>query len=545
MIKKKYLDNPKFINLQKNIISSQNTVFNANYKESLNKNLVNTKSCFGINIFEDNKNIKTPVINKKFLQKIDETQSLIISKKIFLSLNSNQKHVLKIWFKSNDLMYNETIKYLKNNYQNMKEEFSHNSDIQQYIDLCKRKIELKKQIQTNIKNINEHINHSFDLDKVKKNIILCFELIDNNKNCFLKKNIIDTFLKNKPYMLSLNKIKINYQNIRTYILKDIRNTIINNCKSNIIKEKINIKAHILDTSIKIACSNYQSAITNFENGNIKHFRIRYWKDKRDKRILEVEQCYFSNNSLCPSMSIFKDLQGFYKKGKKKIKFNFNTINSTCKLQYNKKIKTYCLFISKEIECVDKLNRKNIIGVDLGLRTFATCLSNNEIIDICETKKTKLDKLINKKIIIKKLLLEKNNIKNRKLLLKINKRIKGFIEELHWKTIKFLTDNYKNILIGDLSTKGIVCNNTSVLAKKNKELAYAFSFYEFKQRLEYKCKTKKCLYIKVDEYYTSKTCSKCSNYNENLGSSKIFNCKFCNSTFDRDVNSCRNMIIKCL
>ena len=97
----------------------------------------------------------------------------------------------------------------------------------------------------------------------------------------------------------------------------------------------------------------------------------------------------------------------------------------------------------------------------------------------------------------------------------------------------------------MSTKGIVCNNKSVLTKENKELAYAFSFYEFRQKLEYKCKAKKCNYTMVNEYCTSVTCSNCSKYNEFLGSSKEFNCNFCKSIFDRDVNGCRNIIIKCL
>ena len=540
--KKKYLDNPKFINLQKNIISSQNTVFNANYSDSLNKKIFKINSCFNINIFNDTKNEKIPVINEKFLSKTEFEKSLIISKKVHLSLNSAQRHVLKIWFKSNDLMYNETIKYLKNNYQNMKNEFLENNTIQDYITLSKEKINLNNKIQKNIKNINK----KFDLKIIKENIILCFNFVKLNKIWKDKKTMINDFLKNKSYTISANKIKINYQNIRTYALKDIRKIIMDNCKSNIINEDIKIKTHILDATIKLACANYQSAITNFENGNIKHFRIRYWKDKRNKRIIEIEQCYFSNGSLCPSMKIFKNLIGYFKEGKKKIKFDFNNIDSTCKLQYDKKIKSYILHISNKIQCKkENLKLKNIIGIDLGLRTFATCLSENQIIDICETKKTRLNNLIDKKMKVKDLILKQNNIKNRKLLLRINKRIKGFVEELQWKTIKFLTDNYKNILIGDLSTKGIVCNNKSVLAKKNKELAYVLSFYQFRQRLEYKCKIKKCEYIKVNEYYTSKTCSVCSEYNEDLGSSKIFSCKICNSIFDRDVNSCRNIIIKCL
>ena len=120
----------------------------------------------------------------------------------------------------------------------------------------------------------------------------------------------------------------------------------------------------------------------------------------------------------------------------------------------------------------------------------------------------------------------NNKKIRKLKKRINKRIKGILNELHWKSIKYLTDNYKNILIGDLSTKGIVSNNKSVLTRVNKELAYALSFYNFRERLNFKSNLKNKNYILVSEYYTSKTCSICGNYKEDLGSNKIYNCLNC-------------------
>jgi len=80
---------------------------------------------------------------------------------------------------------------------------------------------------------------------------------------------------------------------------------------------------------------------------------------------------------------------------------------------------------------------------------------------------------------------------------------------------------------------------------NKQLAYSLSFYKFGERLSYKCLVKNCNYIKVNEYYISKTCSICSNYKEDLGSNKIYNCLKCYSIIDRDINGCRNIILKCL
>jgi putative transposase len=77
----------------------------------------------------------------------------------------------------------------------------------------------------------------------------------------------------------------------------------------------------------------------------------------------------------------------------------------------------------------------------------------------------------------------------------------------------------------------------------KRITLRLRYYNFLQRLKYKCKLyNKNLYI-IDEAYTSKICSNCCNEHENLGSSKIFNCNNCNLKIDRDFNGCRNILLK--
>lgn len=569
--RKKYNENKEYLFLKNKIENFKDDIFLPDYNSSINKVLKNNNTWFNTSLYKDNNILKIPDLNEKYLINKKEKDEKINSDKITLILNKEQKHIFKLWFKCNDNMYNETLKFIKNNYLIFKEEFDNSQVIKDFFILNSKKNELYKEIKRVLKNVKnilkdktiksiksiknilkdkktEKLNVMRNnktikcIDILNKNIILEFELINLKKEVDDHKNSVDLFLKNKAYTISNNKFKLNYCNIRTYFLKDKRNEIIKNCKSNIINKNIKIKTHILDCSIKIACSNYQSAITNFDNGNIKHFRIRYWKDKRSTRVIEIENCYFTKNSLCPS--IFGDIIGYIKNGNKKINFNFNDIKKSCKLHYDKKIKEYLLFIPKSINNIKSSDkRNNIIGIDPGLRTFMTCLSENEIIEICNIKKSKLEKLINKKIKLGKIKI--NNIKVKKLKKSTNKRIKGLVDELHWKSIKFLTDNYKNILIGDLSTKGIVCNNNFVLREYNKQLAYALSFFKYRERLSYKCLIKDCNYIKVNEYYTSKTCSLCSYYKEDLGSNKVYNCNNCNSILDRDVNGCRNIILKCL
>ena len=546
--KKKYLENKEFILLKNKINSSSNTVFLPNFNDSLIKNN-NNKSWFNISIYKDGQNNKIPTLNEDII-KIDDDLENKKSEKIILNLSKEQQQILSYWFKSNDLMYNETIKFIKNNYINLKNEFNNFINTEFVIEFLKIKKD-KISIETKIRNAQKKIktlekNEKLD-EKTKEFLINIINTEEKNlipiKNIYEEKKInIDIFFKNKPYYMANNNFKLNYQNIRTYYLKDIRNNIIKNCKNLKIDKNISIKTHILDSTIKLACSNYQSAITNFENGNIKTFRIRYWKEKRDKRVLEIEKSYFTNNSLCPS--IFNKIEGIFKKGKKYYPFNFNNIEGSAKLHYNKKTKEYNLHVTKKIEnnILNMENRSELIGIDLGLRTFSTCLTKNEVINIGDIKNSRLESLINKKI---KLIKFKNNKKIRKYKKSVNKRIKGLIDELHWKSIKFLTDNYKNILIGDLSTKGIVCNNNYVLKEYNKQLAYALSFYKYRERLKYKCFINNSNYIKVNERYTSKVCSICGEFKDDLGSSKIYECKNCKSILDRDVNGCRNIILKCL
>ena len=103
-------------------------------------------------------------------------------------------------------------------------------------------------------------------------------------------------------------------------------------------------------------------------------------------------------------------------------------------------------------------------------------------------------------------------------------------------------NERHILIGNWSTKQCISRNGN-LNKLTKRICSRLSYYQFLQRLKFKCNEyNKDLHI-VDEKYTSILCSNCCIENETLGSSKRFTCNNCNLCLDRDINSCRNICIK--
>ncbi len=118
-----------------------------------------------------------------------------------------------------------------------------------------------------------------------------------------------------------------------------------------------------------------------------------------------------------------------------------------------------------------------------------------------------------------------------------------IDDLHWKSINYLMKQDKtNIIIGNWSTKSCISRSGN-LNKLTKVIASRIRYYNFLQRLSYKCKLHNKNLKIVDEAYTSKLCSNCCDENKTLGSSKKFKCKNCNLNIDRDMNGCRNILMK--
>lgn len=360
----------------------------------------------------------------------------------------------------------------------------------------------------------------------------------------------ETLRKIKSLYQTTNELNTDYKKLRTGHLKDIKNTLILNSSIREIEGDTKIKAHILDGAIRLACANYKSALTNQKNGNIKTFRIRYWKVNKPSYVLDIEPVYFKDKSICPK--IFGEIKCSYDGNPFNLDDIPNRYKTECKVIYNKMTGKFTLFvpIKTPIESIERENK--VVSIDLGLRTFMTCLSENEVIkignNVVDTLKpymTKINKLNetkcnnNEKYSPKVLTKKERKIENRCYL-----KMKNKVTDLHWKSIKYLTDRYDNILIGDLSIKGITKKDTSVLGKMLKRVGYQLSFYKLRQRLENKSISKGNYFSTVNERYTSKTCSKCGNYDDLLGSNKVYNCQKCNIEIDRDVNGCRGIYLKC-
>ena len=456
------------------VASHKNNLPKFNKCKSYKQELINTNSWFDISKTVNKTKRNSSII---LTDKLDKCKYKQIKVKMILS--DIHKEILQNWFKTSTIIYNETLKYIRQNYEFTKKEITR--------DILKKEINQSK----------DFYNKRF---------------IRNQLNT-LKKQI------QKDTIMIINKEHTK------------------NRSSNI---KCMIDIHTLDKTIFQLVQNINSSVTNMLNGNIKRFRLKFWKHTRPSKIIELEKNKISNGILCKSIfgNLKEDIKYIYN-GKS---YDINQIDSDFKINYNSISNEYYLLVSVKINENEINNNGKLIVLDPGLRTFMTGLSDNESLKIGTNIHEKIKKYICRLNKIKKNKDIPLKIKNKNEKL-INTKINNKVNELHWKTINYLVSNYETIFLGDMSAKSIVKKNNSVLSNESKVACLRTQYFNFRLRLKYKCAVNNRKFKLVNEYYTSKTCSLCGSYNNKLGGNKIYECPNCKCSLDRDINGCRNIYMK--
>jgi len=189
-----------------------------------------------------------------------------------------------------------------------------------------------------------------------------------------------------------------------------------------------------------------------------------------------------------------------------------------------------------------------VGVDLGIKTLATVSDGTKVPNIKTFRRVRI---LNKRLkrlqrkVSRKYLINKCNKHNKtKNIIKLEKRIKLIHRSLKNIRInhirKFVSELIKKqpqyIAIEDLNVKGMM---------RNKHLAKDIancSFYTIKEHLIRKSKERNITVRLVDRFYpSSKTCSNCGSYKNNLKlSQRVYHCNSCQVKIDRDFNASLNI-----
>ena len=189
-----------------------------------------------------------------------------------------------------------------------------------------------------------------------------------------------------------------------------------------------------------------------------------------------------------------------------------------------------------------------IGIDLGIKTLATVSDGTIVPNIKAFRRVRI---LNKRLkrlqrkVSRKYLINKCNKHNKtKNIIKLERRIKLIHRSLKNIRInhirKFVSELVKKqpqyIAIEDLNVKGMM---------RNKHLAKDIancSFYTIKEHLIRKSKERNITVRLVDRFYpSSKTCSNCGSYKNNLKlSQRVYHCNSCQVKIDRDFNASLNI-----
>jgi transposase len=519
---------------------------------------INLNTCFDMKIINNHKCKRSNLQLIENNHKIDN--HVTKCKKIFFKPSVRQAKIIQLWLDASTDMFNQTISYIKSV-----------MDFNQIVEL--RKLSLLINKTNNSKSLHHKIsilNKSIsELQKKKQKL---FELIKPNKvksKIKSKLNINSYNLNLANYVtckyklidlkIELNELKqqlesatnkynkiynqiseqTNYQKLRTYILKTKRNKIAKRYIFNGNK-KSSIKIHTLDASIKTACASFKTGITNYIEGNSGLFKIRYWSKNRAKKVMEIEPSCIKDGMICKK--VLGKLKTFECKSNKWIPVKLES-DKAINLHYDSKTNIYSLFVPCKVKTIRNTAPKNSkIGIDPGIRTFMSCISDILAVKFGTKISNKISDLLKKIDNINENDDLDQEVKSKRCT-RHYKRIVNMVDEMHWKVINNLTDNYKKIYIGILNMKDVVSNETSNISDMVKRVGSMMKHFQFRQRLMFKCKEKQVQCIEVNESYTSKTCSKCGSYKDDLGKAKKYDCNVCGISIDRDINASRCILLK--
>ena len=127
---------------------------------------------------------------------------------------------------------------------------------------------------------------------------------------------------------------------------------------------------------------------------------------------------------------------------------------------------------------------------------------------------------------------------------MRQRITNLVDELHWQLARWLTSNYRIILLPTFETQDMTQRAGRRIRSKTARMMLSFRHYEFRQRLKWKAWQRGPLVLDVNEAYTSKTRSWDGTVNTKLGGAKAIR-DDTGFGMDRDVNGARGIFLRAL
>jgi len=285
------------------------------------------------------------------------------------------------------------------------------------------------------------------------------------------------------------------------------------------------------------------------------------KSKKDKnQIISTDGWIEPRKTMLPK--ILKHLKGRFSIGKKRISLEnlqkvlkdenechaYTILQETDQHRYFLLLpvsfdwfKRYKSEVKKIVPCESQTSngssRLDVASIDPGVHPFYYVYGLNHALMIGEDASSKLLVLMKQEDRFVSRIKRGTNVRTSRIHLRVlRKRIKNLVNELHWKTISFLTNTYKGILLPEFNVSEMLKGKK--LKKSTKRQMQMLCFTKCKNRLIQRCKQTDTHIDIIPEYLTSKACGRCFNINWSLEGEKEWTCPSCHSVHIRDANSGR-------
>jgi putative transposase len=197
---------------------------------------------------------------------------------------------------------------------------------------------------------------------------------------------------------------------------------------------------------------------------------------------------------------------------------------------------YFASILIETEVTPKVKTNKEVGIDLGIKIFATQsdgieISNPKFLRKNQAKLRRLQQHLSRK--------QKGSRRYEKCRLKIARLHQKISNQRDWflhNYSTFLVNNYDRIFTEDLNVNGMLKNHCLAGAISD------VSWNKFVSMLEYKCNWFGKAVIKVDRFFASSKTCKCGTKNDDLKlSDREWTCKSCGAVNQRDLLAAQNIL----
>jgi len=176
-----------------------------------------------------------------------------------------------------------------------------------------------------------------------------------------------------------------------------------------------------------------------------------------------------------------------------------------------------------------------VGIDVGLKTFATLSTAEEIVNprFFRKEEKALAKVQRKLSSLAKGTPERR--KHRKVVARVHERIKFRRDNFTHQQSRSIVDRFGLIAVEDLHVKRMAHNHC--LAKSIHDASWS----EFFSKLSCKAEEAGRKYVAVNPAYTSQDCSRCHHRQVMPLSERTYHCPCCLLSIDRDLNASKNIL----